>query len=88
MLAYNHFTENFFLGAPGDALDTDDGSDYVNATANVLYEAGLFKAVRPRTPRHGTCVPLAERITACSSQSWSLNTMSSASSDASVVSVS
>ena len=44
-LAYNHFTENFFLGPRGhDALDTDDGSDWINATANVLHDAGLWKS--------------------------------------------
>ena len=45
ILAYNHIASNFFLGDPGyDALDTDDGSDRVNATRNVIYRSGLWKS--------------------------------------------
>ena len=44
VLAYNHLANNMlFSGSPG-GLDTDDGSDMVNATSNVLYKNGLWKS--------------------------------------------
>lgn len=50
VLAYNHLSRNLLLGRvetmggrSGGGFDTDDGSDMVNATSNVLYLAALFK---------------------------------------------
>jgi hypothetical protein len=42
-LAYNKLVSNFFFTGSPYSIDTDDGSDMVNATANVIYKQPLFK---------------------------------------------
>lgn len=42
--AFNHIDSNMIFGNGGeDGLDTDDGTDMLNATNNVLYLCGLWK---------------------------------------------
>jgi hypothetical protein len=41
--AYNHLTANMFFSGSPYAIDTDDGSDRVNCTANVIVSTPLFK---------------------------------------------
>lgn len=43
-MLYNHLDSNLFLKAPGNAVDTDNGSAFLNGTSNVMYLAGLWKA--------------------------------------------
>ena len=42
-LAFNKLVSNFFFTGSPYSIDTDDGSDMVNATANVVYKQPLFK---------------------------------------------
>jgi hypothetical protein len=42
-LAFNKLVSNFFFSGSPFAIDTDDGSDMVNATANVIMRQPLFK---------------------------------------------
>jgi hypothetical protein len=42
-LAYNKLVSNFFFTGSPYSIDTDDGSDMVNATANVIFKQPLFK---------------------------------------------
>ena len=44
--AYNHLTANMMFSGSPFAIDTDDGSDRINCTANVIVNTPLFK-VRP-----------------------------------------
>ena len=51
VLAYNHLISNLVMGRAesaggrnGGGFDTDDGTDYVNATSNVVYLAALWKS--------------------------------------------
>ena len=41
--AYNHLTANMFFSGSPYAIDTDDGSDRVNCTSNVIVSTPLFK---------------------------------------------
>lgn len=41
--AYNHLTANLFFSGSPYAIDTDDGSDRVNCTSNVIVAQPLFK---------------------------------------------
>jgi hypothetical protein len=41
--AYNHLTANMFFSGSPFAIDTDDGSDRVNCTSNVIVSTPLFK---------------------------------------------
>lgn len=41
--SYNHLTANMFFSGSPFAIDTDDGSDRVNATNNVIVAQPLFK---------------------------------------------
>jgi hypothetical protein len=41
--AYNHIDANLFFSGNPYAIDTDDGSDMYNVTANVVYQTPLFK---------------------------------------------
>jgi hypothetical protein len=42
-LAWNHIVSNFFFSGSANAIDTDDGSDMVNASSNVIYKQPLWK---------------------------------------------
>ena len=42
-LAYNKLVSNLFFSGSPFAIDTDDGSDMVNATSNVIFKQPLFK---------------------------------------------
>jgi hypothetical protein len=42
-LAYNKLISNFFFTGSPFSIDTDDGSDMVNATSNVIFKQPLFK---------------------------------------------
>jgi hypothetical protein len=42
-LAYNKLVQNFFFTGSPFSIDTDDGSDMVNATGNVIHKQPLFK---------------------------------------------
>ena len=42
-LAYNKLISNFFFSGSPFSIDTDDGSDMVNATSNVIFKQPLFK---------------------------------------------
>ena len=41
--AYNHLEANMFFSGSPFAIDTDDGSDRVNCTSNVIVSTPLFK---------------------------------------------
>merc|ERR1711972_793146 len=44
--AFNHLVQNIFYYGGGEApysIDTDDGSNHVNATGNVVVQAALWK---------------------------------------------
>jgi len=41
--AYNHLTSNMFFSGSPYSIDTDDGSDFVNCTSNVLVATPLMK---------------------------------------------
>ena len=41
--AFNHLTSNLFFSGSPFAIDTDDGSDWLNVSRNVVYKQPLFK---------------------------------------------
>jgi hypothetical protein len=43
VLAFNHLTQNMFFSGSPYSIDTDDGCNQINATANVLVQTPLFK---------------------------------------------
>lgn len=43
VLAYNHLSSNMFFSGSPFSIDTDDGSDMLNATNNVVVNQPLFK---------------------------------------------
>lgn len=49
--AYNHLTGNLFFSGSPFSIDTDDGSDRVNCTSNVIVAQPLFKTDFSGIPR-------------------------------------
>lgn len=41
--AWNHLVQNFFFSGSPFSIDTDDGSDWLNVSSNVVYKQPLFK---------------------------------------------
>ena len=57
--AWNHLVQNLFFSGSPFSIDTDDGSDWLNVSSNVVYKQPLFKLDYGGHSKAGRNPPLA-----------------------------